>query len=46
MGEYFYANGQYEKAKDFFTQLINLKNGNKELILESQKRLKRDLGEK
>ena len=46
MAEYFYANGQMQKAKDFYTQIINLEKGNREIILEAQKRLSRDLGEK
>ena len=46
MGEYFYANGQYQKSKDFYNQLIKLEDGNKKIILESKKRLNRDLGEK
>jgi len=46
MAEYFYANGQRQKAKDFYAQIINLEKSNKTIKLESQKRLNRDLSEK
>jgi len=46
MAEYFYANGQPQKAKDFYTQIINLEKANNKIKLESQKRLNRELSEK
>jgi len=46
MAEYFYANGQRQKAKDFYTQIINLEKVNNKIKLESQKRLNRELSEK
>tara|TARA_Y100001970_G_scaffold240683_1_gene303588 strand:+ start:1224 stop:1871 length:648 start_codon:yes stop_codon:yes gene_type:complete len=46
MGEYFYANGQKQKAIDFYNQILNLEKGNNNIKLEAQKRLSRDLGEK
>ena len=45
IAEYFYSKNQKEKAKEFFTQLVNLPNVNNEIKLESQKRLKRDFSE-
>jgi predicted negative regulator of RcsB-dependent stress response len=45
MAEYFYSKNEKQKAKEFFSQIILLKNANQDLISESQKRLKRDLSE-
>ena len=45
LAEYFYSQNQKEKAKEFFTQLVNLPNVNNEIKLESEKRLKRDFSE-
>ena len=45
MAEYFYSKNEKQKAKDFFSQIILLENANKNLIIESQKRLNRDLSE-
>ena len=45
MAEYFYSKNEKEKAKEFFKQVILLENVNQNLILESQKRLNRDLSE-
>ena len=45
MAEYFYANNQKQKAKEFFNQIINLENSNPDLKLQAEKRLNRDLGE-
>ena len=35
----------FEKAKEFYNQIVNLENANQEIITQVQKRLKRDLGE-
>ena len=34
-----------QKSKEFFIQIINLKNANQDIIKEAQKRLNRDLSE-
>ena len=45
MAEYFYSKNEMQKSKEFFNQIVNLENSNKEIKLESQKRLNRDLSE-
>ena len=45
MAEYFYANNQKQKAKEFFNQIIALENSNPDIRLEAEKRLNRDLSE-
>ena len=45
MAEYFYANNQNQKAKEFFNQIIALENSNPDIRLQAEKRLSRDLGE-
>jgi len=45
MAEYFYSKSEMQKSKEFFNQIINLKNVNEEIKLEAQKRLYRDLSE-
>ena len=45
MAEYFYSKGEKQKAKEFFNQIILLENANQNFIIESQKRLNRDLSE-
>ena len=45
MAEYFYSKNEMQKSKEFFSQIINLKNVNDEIKLEAQKRLYRDLSE-
>ena len=45
MAEYFYSNNEKEKSKEFFNQIIILENANKDLKIEAQKRLNRDLSE-
>ena len=45
MAEYFYANNQKQKAKEFFNQIINLENSNPDLKLQAEKRLNRDLSD-
>ena len=46
MAEYYYANEQLQKAKEFYSQIINLEKVNNKIKLESQKRLNRNLSEK
>ena len=45
MAEYFYANNQKQKAKEFFNQIIALDNSNPDIRLQAEKRLIRDLSE-
>ncbi len=45
MAEYFYANNQMQKAKEFFNQIIALENSNPDIRLQAEKRLNRDLSE-
>jgi len=45
LAEYFYANNEVQKAKEFFNQILVLQNSNIDIKKESQKRLNRDLGE-
>ena len=45
IAEYFYSKNEKEKSKEFFNQILNVKNANQEIIKEAQKRINRDLGE-
>ena len=45
LAEYFYSKNEEEKAKEFFNQVIDLANSNTDIMMESQKRLNRDLRE-
>tara|TARA_B100000780_G_scaffold206670_1_gene147098 strand:+ start:432 stop:1076 length:645 start_codon:yes stop_codon:yes gene_type:complete len=45
MAEYFYSKNEKQKAKEFFNQIILLENANQDLIIESKKRINRDLSE-
>ena len=45
IAEYFYANNQKQKAKEFFNQIIALENSNPDIRLQAEKRLNRDLSE-
>ena len=45
MAEYFFANNQNQKAKEFFNQIITLENSNPDIRLQAEKRLNRDLSE-
>ena len=45
MAEYFYAQDQNQKSKEFFNKIISLENSNPELRSQSEKRLSRDLSE-
>ena len=45
MAEYFYANNQKQKAKEFFKQIIALESSNPDIRLQAEKRLNRDLSE-
>ena len=45
LGEYFFSKGENQKAKEFFQKILTSQNANDQIILEAQKRLKRDLSE-
>ena len=45
MAEFFYFKDQKEKSKEFFNQILQLKNVNSEILKETQKRLNRDLSD-
>ena len=45
IAEYFYSKNQKKKAREFFNQILLLTNANKEIKVESQKRLNRDISE-
>ena len=45
LGEYFYSKGDKIKAKEFFNNIILNSDSNKEIKLEAQKRLQRDLSD-
>ncbi len=45
MAEFFYSKNEMQKSKEFFNQILNLDNANKEIQLEARKRLNRDLSE-
>ena len=45
MAEYFYANNQNQKAKEFYNQIKTLENSNPDIRLQAEKRLNRDLSE-
>ena len=45
IAEYFYAQNQNQKAKEFFNQIITLKYPNPTIRLEAERRLNRDLSE-
>ena len=45
LAEYFYSKNEKKKSKEFFETILKTENANKNLIIESQKRLSRDLSE-
>ena len=45
VAEYFYSKNEIEKSKEFFNKILTLKIANQDIIIESQKRLNRDLSE-
>ena len=45
VAEYFYAKNENQKAKEFFKKILLLPNANKEIEVETRKRINRDLGE-
>ena len=45
LAEFFYSKNEKQKSKDFFNQILNLKNSNPDILKEAQKRLNRDLSD-
>ena len=45
IAEYFYAKDEKQKSKEFFNQILQLKNSNADIVTEAQKRLNRDLSD-
>ena len=45
VAEYFYSKNEKEKAKEFFTEIINLEDSSNDIKLQAQKRLNRDLSD-
>ena len=45
VAEYFYAKNENQKAKEFFKKILLLPNANNEIMIETKKRISRDLGE-
>ena len=45
IAEYFYANDQKQKAKEFFSKVVSLETSNIDIRLQSEKRLNRDLSD-
>ena len=45
LAEYFYFKNEKEKSKEFFNQIISLKNSNPNIRLEAEKRLNRDFSD-
>ena len=45
VAEYFYDKNDKQKSKEFFNQILILANSNKDIKIQSQKRISRDFGE-
>ena len=45
IAEYFFDKNQKQKAKEFFTQILNNEKSNKKIVLETKKRLIKDFNE-
>ena len=45
LAEYFYSKDQKQKSKEFFNQILQLKDANIDILKETQKRLNRDLSD-
>ena len=45
LAEFFYSKNEKQKSKDFFNQILNLKNSNPDVLKEAEKRLNRDLSD-
>ena len=45
IAEYFYSKNEKQKAKEFFSQIIDVENANQDILKEARKRLNRDLSD-
>jgi len=45
LAEFFYSKNEKQKAKEFFSQIIDVENANQDILKETQKRLNRDLSD-
>ena len=45
LAEYFFSKGEKIKAKEFYEQILSLKNSNSDIKIETEKRIKRDFSE-
>ncbi len=45
LAEFFYAKNEFQKSKEFFSQILQLEYPNPEILIKAQKRLNRDLSE-
>ena len=45
LAEYFFDKNQKQKAKEFYNQILNYKKSNENILIETQKRQRRDIGE-
>ena len=45
VAEYFYADNQKQKAKEFFNQIMMIENSNLDVRAQAEKRLNRDLSD-
>ena len=45
VGEYFYSKNNKLKSKEFFSEILIIKNANQDILKEAQKRLNRDLSD-
>ena len=45
LAEYYLNNNQKQKAKEFYQQILNLKSGNRDIIIEAKKRLQSEYSE-
>ena len=45
MAEYFFDKNQKQKAKEFYNQILSYKKSNENILIKTQKRLRRDFSE-
>ena len=45
IAEFFYSKNEKQKSKDFFNKILELKNANQDIILETKKRISRDFSD-
>jgi hypothetical protein len=45
LAEFFYSKNEKQKAKEFFSQIIDVENANQDILKEARKRLNRDLSD-